>query len=248
MIIRKLLLIMFFGIHVLSSKAALKEPTPLPGFKKVWIYGNTVNPSSVVIILSGDGGWVLGVVDLAKHLAKQNAMVIGVSCMPYMRSLKKQDVDCYPVATDIENLSIFIQKKYRINYIKPIIIGYSLGATLAYGIIAQAPAGTFKGAIALGFCYDVELPKPLCKGAGLEYSKRIKKGYDLLPAKHLTDPFIIIQGSNDRECKFCLAKDFANQTTNAEIIELPNIKHGGLGLRKWMPKIMETYARVLGTK
>lgn len=245
MLIKKLLLVLIFGISAFSMKAATKVSTPLPGFKKVWIYGNIVNPSSVVIILSGDGGWVLGVVDAAKHLAKQNAMVIGVSCMPYMRHLEKQTTDCYDIARDIEELSLFIQKKYQLTYIKPIILGYSLGATLAYGIIAQAPAGTFKGAISLGFCYDLELPKPLCKGAGLDCAKRPKKGYDLQPATHITDPFIIIQGVNDRMCKYCLAKDFSDKTPRAEIWELPNIRHGSLGLRKWMPKILEAYDKVL---
>jgi len=249
MTVNKLLLFVVLSFSTIILKAGAKESTPLPGFKKVWIYGNTVNPTSVVIILSGDGGWVLGVVHAAKQLAKQNAMVIGVSCMPYIRHLRKLDIECYSTATDIENLSIFIQKKYHItNYIKPIILGYSLGATLAYGIIAQAPAHTFKGAIALGFCYDLELPKPLCKGAGLECSNRVKKSYDLLPSRHITDPFIIIQGVNDRMCKFCLAKDFVNQTTNAEIIGLPDIRHGSLGLRKWMPKILEAYRKVLETK
>jgi type IV secretory pathway VirJ component len=248
MIIKKMLLGLVFGLSFLTTQAAIKEPTPLPGFKKVWIYGNTVNPSSVVIILSGDGGWVLGVVDVARHLAKKNAMVIGVSCMPYIKHLQKQNVECYSVATNIENLSIFIQKKYGVsNYIKPIILGYSLGATLAYGMIAQAPAGTFKGAISVGFCYDLEMPKPLCKGVGLECSKRPKKGYDLLPVTHIRDPFIIIQGANDRMCKYCLAKDFASQTTNAELIEMPNLRHGSLGLKKWIPKIMKAYEKILGT-
>ena len=151
------------------------------------------------------------------------------------------------MATDIETLSRYIQQKYHLStYINPIILGYSLGATLAYGILAQAPANTFKGAISLGFCSDLEMPKPLCKGAGLECIKRPKKGYDLLPVKNLKDPFIIIQGANDKECKFCLAKDFIDKTTNAEIVELPNIKHGGLGLRRWIPKVLIAYLKVLG--
>lgn len=244
MSIRNFLLMLFMGMNLIHARAAIKEHTPIPCFKKVWIYGNTVNPSSVVIILSGDGGWVLGVVDAARHLAKQNALVIGVNCMPYLRYLRKQHMECYPMADDIEKLSVFIQNKYHIPYTKPVLLGYSLGATLAYGMLAQAPSGTFRGAISLGFCYDLEMPKPMCRGVGLESVKRVKKGYDLQPCKHLTEPFIIIQGGRDKECKFCLAKDFATATAHAEIIELPRIKHGGLGLRKWMPTILETYARI----
>ncbi|SPZ91950.1 Type IV secretory pathway, VirJ component [Sphingobacterium multivorum] len=47
------------------------------------------------------------------------------------------------------------------------MVGYSYGATLVYGLIAQAPAGTFRGGIALGFCPDITIAKPLCKGSGL---------------------------------------------------------------------------------
>lgn len=246
MTVKHVLVVLLLGLSVFATNAATKEHTPFPGFKKVWIYGNTVNPASVVIILSGDGGWLLGVVDLAKHLARQNALVIGVSSMPFMKHMEKQDSACYNMADDMVALSHFIQSKYHLTYKKPVILGYSLGATLAYGIIAQAPAGTFKGAISLGFCYDLELAKPLCKGAGLEFSKRAKKGYDLLPASHLKDPFIIIQGADDRMCKFCLAKDFAVRTIHAEIWELPSIRHGSLGLRKWMPNILDAYGKVSG--
>lgn len=246
MVVGRWILVVSMVLASASAKAVIKESTPIPGIKKVWIYGDTINPSSVTIILSGDGGWVLGVVDLANHLARENALVIGVNCKRYLHYLKKQDVSCYSSSDDIEKLGIFIQKKYHITYLKPIIIGYSLGATLAYGVLAQAQGGTFKGAISLGFCYDLDMPRPLCGGAGLESRKRTKKGYDLLPTKHLTDPFVIIQGTKDKECQFCMAKDFANQTEDAIIVELQHVKHGGLGLRRWMPAILEVYRKMTG--
>lgn len=232
----------------LSAKAVSKVKTPIPGIKKVWIYGDTINPSSVAIILSGDGGWVLGVVDLSRHLAKEHVMVIGVNCNSYFRYLKKQKDSCYLSADHLEKLAHYVQNKYRLTYRKPVIIGYSLGATLAYGVLAQAPGGTFRGAIALGFCSDLELPKPLCEGAGLKSTKRAKKGYDLLPSKHLTDPFVIVQGTKDKECKFCLAKDFVAQTSDAEIVELKNIRHGGLSLHRWIPSILEVYRKMTTAK
>ncbi|HEY4785999.1 MAG TPA: AcvB/VirJ family lysyl-phosphatidylglycerol hydrolase [Bacteroidales bacterium] len=247
--VSKWLVIVMLSFNFISCGAVTKLHTPLPGFKKVWIYGNTVSPSSVVIILSGDGGWVLGVTQVARALAKENVMVIGVNCMPYLRYLKKQNVDCYDMSKDIEKLSSHIQTTYHLaNYQKPVILGYSLGATLAYGILAQAPADTYKGAISLGFCYDLETPKPLCKGSGLESKKREKKGYDLQPVSYLKQPFFILQGANDRMCKFCLAKDFVDKTPNAQIVELPDIRHGSLGLRKWIPTVLEVYKKVINEK
>jgi type IV secretory pathway VirJ component len=244
--VNRIFLFVILVFSFLPSKAVVKDPTPIPGINKIWIYGNTKNPSSVVIILSGDGGWVLGVVKVAKTLAKQNALVIGVSSMPYIRYLRKQDVPCYSISSDIENLSKYIQTQCHLhNYMKPVILGYSLGATLSYGTIAQAASNTYQGVIALGFCKDLELPKPLCKGAGLESTKRIKNGYDLLPDTLINDPFIILKGENDRMCKYCLASEFIDKMPHAKIIKMNNIRHGSLGLKKWIPQILETYHEIV---
>jgi type IV secretory pathway VirJ component len=243
---KSLLLFVMFCAFFIGSVAAKKEFTPLPGFKKVWVYGNTVNPSGLVIILSGDGGWVLGVVDVANALAQQNIMVVGVNTVSYLRYVRKQPGDCYNLSDDFQRLEKYIQKKYQVkSYHPPIIMGYSLGATFAYGILAQSIPGTFKGAVSLGFCYDYDTPKPLCPGAGLENRKRPGKGFDLLPSGHLKDPFVVIQGADDKTCPFCLAKKFSDETVASEIIRLPHIRHGSLSLRKWIPAILEACDRIM---
>ncbi|MDP4209698.1 MAG: AcvB/VirJ family lysyl-phosphatidylglycerol hydrolase [Bacteroidota bacterium] len=236
------LILFLLGFIVINAYASGKESTSVPGFKKVWVYGNTVNPSSVAVILSGDGGWVLGVVRLSHELAKQNVMVIGVNVMPYMRYLRKQPSDCFDMASDFDKLARNVEAKYHLNYQKPVLIGYSLGATYVYGMLAQAQAHTFRAGLSLGFCSDLEEKKIFCRGAGLECVKREKgKGYDLQPVSYLQDPFVMIHGDKDPECNICKVKDFAGKTAHTEIMVLPGIRHGGLGLRRWMPTILETY-------
>ena len=69
---------------------------------------------------------------------------------------------------DFVQLATVIEKRYNYaEYISPVIMGYSSGATLVYGILAQSRPGTFKGGISLGFCPDIELPKMLCQINGL---------------------------------------------------------------------------------
>ncbi|WP_448633649.1 hypothetical protein [Pedobacter panaciterrae] len=105
---------------------------------------------------------------MAKNIANQGALVLGIDGKRFGNYLSKESAQCLYPAADFEELSLFIQKKYKLtNYHKPVLLGYSYGAVLIYGILAQAPANTFKGAIALGFCPDINIKKPMCKGAGL---------------------------------------------------------------------------------
>ena len=145
-------------------------------FGKVTIYKPKGTPNAVVLFVSGDGGWNSGVVDMAKNIVDQGALVAGIDIQHYFNAIKKEKSKCYYPAGDFEELSLLLQKKVKMNqYLKPILVGYSSGATLVYGMLAQAPANTFSGAIALGFCPDIETDKTLCDGSGLT-SHVLKEG------------------------------------------------------------------------
>src|SRR5437764_3090715 len=74
-----------------KAKAA-KPPGPLPvdartaraesvlsfgRFGPVAIYRRAPHPKNVVLFISGDGGWNLGVIDMAEALAGLDALVVG---------------------------------------------------------------------------------------------------------------------------------------------------------------------------
>ena len=100
-------------------------------------------------------------------------------------------------------------------------MGYSSGATLVYAVLVQAPPDTFKGAISLGFCPDLPLQKPLCRGSGLEWEPIAKgKGYNFLPAKNLQNPWIALQGVVDQVCDPELTKGFARKVKGGDIVNL----------------------------
>jgi type IV secretory pathway VirJ component len=216
-------------------------------FGKVWVYKGSGDPAAVVLFISGDGGWNQGVVDMARIMASMDAFVVGIDIVRYYAALRKTGQECYYPASDFENLSIFIQKKYRLpGYRKPILAGYSSGATLVYGILAQAPANTFKGGISLGFCPDIELNKPLCEGSGLKFSV-IKPGqsFYLSADVNLTAPIKILQGMIDQVCDHQQAADYFKGMKNAEIISLPNVGHGFSVERNWVPQFREAYRKLL---
>ena len=103
-------------------------------------------------------------------------MVASIDATKLMANFEADAADCIFADGDLENLSHFLQAYYRLpTYLTPFLIGYGSGASLAYATLAQAPADTFAGALTLGFCPALNLRKPLCKGSGIEFTRRARR-------------------------------------------------------------------------
>ncbi|NUM69045.1 virulence factor family protein, partial [candidate division KSB1 bacterium] len=123
--------------------------------------------------------------------------------------------------------------------------GYSSGATLVYATLVQAPSTTFGGAISLGFCPDLPLSKPLCKGSGLEWqSGRKGKGFSFLPAANLEVPWIALQGTSDQVCNSDSTAKYVKQVKQGELVMLPKVGHGFSVQKNWMPQFKQAFARL----
>src|SRR6267142_2415783 len=75
-----------------SMQARASGPeTRLPAgrFGTVTVYIPAGTPRSVAIFLSGDGGWHLGVINMARALTDMGAVVIGVDTRQYLSALRK---------------------------------------------------------------------------------------------------------------------------------------------------------------
>ena len=244
---KKYILIFLFSlVFIADTKAADEESFNYGAFGTVTIYKPITTPKSFVIFISGDGGWNQGVVDMTKNIVNQGAMVVGVNIRTYFYNLKKQNQKCYYPAGDFENLSLEIQKKYKFSsYYKPILVGYSSGATLVYGVLAQAPANTFKGAIALGFSPDLELDKTLCNGTGLT-TKVLKSGksFYLNPSAMLTAPFIVLQGKIDQVCTYEAAEKYMKEVNTEQLIVLPKVGHGFSVTKNWLPQFITAFVKI----
>ena len=236
-----------FLILVIKAGATPIDTMVYGSFGKVTIYHPTKVPDVLVLFISGDGGWNKGVVDMAENLAQEGALVAGIDIQHYFARIKSLKVQCYYPAGDFEELSLTIQKKYKFDqYVKPILVGYSSGATLVYGLLAQAPANTFKGAIALGFCPDIEINKPLCNGSGLK-SHVLKQGvsFYLEATMQLSSPFIVLQGMIDQVCSYEDTKKFLEIMPLTELVSLPNVGHGFSVTRNWLPQFIAAYQKIL---
>ena len=216
-----------------------------PGLGTVTIEQPAGMPRQVVIFLSGDGGWNKGVVDMARHLVAEGALVAGVDVTQVDRLAGNSRARCVGSAGMLEGLSHYVQQKYGLgSYQKPVLVGYSSGATLAYATLAQAPPGTFKGAVSLGFCPDLEWSKPLCRGEGLEYDPATKHGFVYRPASHVRDPWVALQGEQDQVCAASQTRDFVGRVPGAELLSLPKVGHGYSVERNWLPQFTAAFRKI----
>jgi type IV secretory pathway VirJ component len=241
---------------LLLATSALAGPQSLTygRFGDVSIYRSSLEPREIVLFLSGDGGWNLGVIAMAERLADKGAVVAGVDIRHYLGELEKSPAKCVAPADDLEDLSRELQSKLSLKRnLQPTLVGYSSGATLVYAALAEAKEGAFKGALSLGFCPDLDLKKPLCLGSGVEATPRRSpkgalRGVDLKPAKMLQGKWIALQGQLDQVCPPAPTQDFIAKVPGGEIVLLPKVGHGYSVEKNWLPQYEAAYERITAAK
>jgi len=233
-----------------APRAAPTETFNYGRFGPVSIYRPAGEARDVVLFVSGDGGWNLGVVSMAQRLTTKGAIVAGIDIRHYLASLEQARGRCVSPDVDFENLSHYLQAKLGIkSYLQPTLVGYSSGATLVYAILAESPEGLFKGALSLGFCPDLDLKKPVCRGSGIEAKQRrdangVLKGVDFLAAKQLSGLWISLQGESDQVCPAPATQKFIATVPGADIVMLPKVGHGYGVEKNWMPQYEAAFARI----
>jgi type IV secretory pathway VirJ component len=219
-------------------------------FGIVHVYVPAGKPQSVAIFVSGDGGWELGVTNMARALRDMGAVVIGVDVTRYFASLhraaQRADAHCEMIAADFESLSHQVQRQIGMSeYHVPVLVGYSSGATVVYAALVQSPPGTFAGALSLGFCADQDFAgAQLCPGHGLRYTQNAQHELVFEPAAGLRQPWIAFQGQKDQVCDPHAAEEFAARVAGGAVVKLPLVGHGFSVERNWMPQFRAAYARL----
>jgi type IV secretory pathway VirJ component len=219
-------------------------------FGIVHVYVPAGTPQSVAVFVSGDGGWELGVINMARALRAMGAVVIGVDVTKYFASLhraaQRPDAHCAMIAADFESLSHQVQKQIGLSeYHVPVLLGYSSGATVVYAALVQSPPGTFAGALSLGFCADQDFAgAQLCPGNGLHYTQNAQHELVLAPASSLRQPWVALQGQQDQVCNPQAADQFAAQVEGGALVKLPLVGHGFSVEHNWMPQFRAAYARL----
>ncbi|RNF27906.1 hypothetical protein NM04_26050, partial [Massilia aurea] len=218
-------------------------------FGEVAVYPPAGKATSIALFISGDGGWNLGVVGMARHLTDMHAIVVGIDIRRYLHGADSAPEQCRNLAADFEGLAHAVQRHLALDdYLTPVLVGYSSGATLAYATATQAPKGTFRGALSLGFCPDLELARPPCRIGALEYTigqaQKPVSNIVLAAARRNATPWIAFQGDIDQVCDAGKTRQFVAATGNAGLVWLPNVGHGFSVERNWLPQFRAAYARL----
>ena len=235
-----------------SAASAPPEGAPEPGFVeekiRIPIFGRVKvyrpepvqRTQGVVLFVSGDGGWKLGVVEMARRIAPR-AIVVGLPLPAWKKVAEKTRDACWYPAGDLESTAQTVEKIYHLpRYLRPILVGFSSGATAVYGALAQAPADTFAGAVSLGFCPDLGVARLWCAHDDWkpDYDPKKKITWllarrDLAPRPDGTPRWTILQGTADRVCDPEGAAAFASKIPAARLVALPRVGHGFGVTRNW---------------
>ncbi|HUI59026.1 MAG TPA: AcvB/VirJ family lysyl-phosphatidylglycerol hydrolase [Steroidobacteraceae bacterium] len=233
---------------LLGAGTALRAETLAHGrFKHVEIFRPSGEVKHFALFLSGDGGWNSKLALISNALAADGTLVAGVDTAELFADLEKDGGSCVSPDGDLENLSHYVQAYYKVpTYFRPILLGHSAGATLAYASLAQAPAGVFAGALTLSFCVDLDLHKPLCQAQGLRFTARGDgPGARLLPPPQLHAPWFALHGAEDKVCPAAEAREFVARIPGARFIELPRVSHNYAGTRDWLPQLKAALAELV---
>ena len=240
-----------------ASASTVEETKSLPGFGPVTVYRprDLAHARGVVLFVSGDGGWKLGVVDMARRL-DDRAIVAGLSMPAWQKRAETHPGSCWYPSGDLEVAAQALEKMYRLpRYVRPILIGYSSGATVVYGALAQAPPTTFRGAVSLGFCPDLEVKRPFCGTKSWKPGWNEKKKQSWLPEDpSMTEPegggtrWIALQGMIDQVCAPPETVAFVDKVPHSKVVSLEKVGHGFSVPARWGVAFDKSVAEMLESR
>ena len=218
-------------------------------FGDIKVYRKKSNPIYTVIFFSGgvgvnSDGMNLESYEIAEEFAK-DSFVITLNSLNYISGIQKEDSEdkCSYIAGEVERLGQSVQKSYEMtSFQKPILVGYGVGATLAYATYAQSP-NAFGGLITFGFCPYLPLKTPICNtnyfkidptknGKGILFTS-INEENDLNWTSYLP-------GKNN-SCKISEVNDFIKNQDQSKIIELKNENRFFTSVPQWFSKIRNQF-------
>jgi type IV secretory pathway VirJ component len=212
-------------------------------FLRVQIYRPDTAVASLVLLLSGDGGWDSELNTLAQRLARRGILVAGIDVREWLETLARSATSCSAPGAYLADLGRYLQVQYRLSPSPPLLIGHSAGATLAYVALAQSRPRDFAGAITLSFCADLDLARPLCSAPSLHETPR-SAGVRLIPGGALPAPWIGLHWLDDRECPAEEARAFAAAIPDAHFVPLPGQGHTYDDPDRWWGPFIAAYQQL----
>jgi type IV secretory pathway VirJ component len=205
-----------------------------PAFGQLTIERTTDAPKGVVLFASGKGGWNADLNAVAQEVAKLDYVVAGIDLDAYLARVDRSEAACVDASTDLDQLNRLMEQRYSpATHLPPILLGYGAGAALTYAALAQAPADRFHAGVAMDFCSELPLRKPLCPGAANLESATLpdNTGVLLKPVARLPTTWFVFQ--NRPACDSGTTAQFVKSISLARLAEIP----GDDGIKSGLPQI-----------
>jgi type IV secretory pathway VirJ component len=236
------------GVAPAPGPPAVEERTiHLPIVGDATVYLPAGEPGRTILFVSGDDGWGRGVVDMARRAARgASAAVAGLSYPALRKAASQRRGGCWYPAGDLEVIGQSLEKQLRFpEYSRPLLLGYSSGATLVYAALA-ASSESFSGGMSLGFCPDLERVPPLCAHDALrpKYDATVRKAI-LSPVDRIAGRWEILQGELDKACTPESTHAFARNIDGARVTLLEGVGHGFANPGRWSAAFDDALAEIV---
>lgn len=153
---------------------------------------------------------------MRSRLLSGGAMVAEVSMAAYQAKVRAQKEKCGYAGGDFENLARHIQAMRKLPaYFESTVVGAGDYAAYAYGMVAQAPAGSFGALLTAGFCPRLVVQPPLCAVNKLSWRSGQGPSVDMAPVA-LGIPWMAAPGTTPAACDAGAAQAFVAQVPQAQ--------------------------------
>jgi len=204
--------------------------------------------SDVVLFLSGDDGWQLGVVDMARRIAARHIAVVGLNFVWMKRH--QTDVACWDTAGGLQEIARAAEAQIGVKpYRPPTLVGYSSGATMVYSALAQGASGSFAAGMSLGFCPDLPSIKPACPTGDWQPTFDDAKHTAWLPTTpDIKRDWYVLHGVQDTECTPADTEKFVSGIAHAHYVPIDGTGHGFGRPERWGLPFDEAIGKLFPSK
>src|SRR5574337_1792976 len=135
-----------------DASHAATVPVHFGLFGNVHVAAPAGEPKRAIVLISDNRGWDARAEELATAQADAGAFVLGIDLPAYLAQMESIKDKCSFPAGHFEEMIHWIQRDRKLDkYIYPLLVGDGAGAAFAYALDAQAPQGTYKGLVTLGW-------------------------------------------------------------------------------------------------
>jgi pimeloyl-ACP methyl ester carboxylesterase len=211
----------------------------VPFLGQVNAYVPKTPTTDVVLFLSGDDGWQLGVVDMARRIMPKHVIVIGLNFVALRKS--QGDGECWDTSKQLTEIAKAAEAELKVNgYHPPTLIGYSSGATMVYAALAQGVSGAFTAGMSLGFCPDLPSAHPACAVGDWKPTYDETKHIAWLPTTgDINREWFVLHGVQDSECTPADTEKFVSTMAHAHYVPIEGTGHGFGRPERWGPPFDE---------